>query len=79
MLANITFPAGVTSIGKRAFSGCFSLATVTCLATTPPTLGETVFYRCDALTEIRVPAGSVDAYKAAWSAYADKIVAIPEP
>ena len=76
-LANITFPAGVTSIGKRAFSGCFSLATVTCLATTPPTLGETVFYGCDALTEIRVPAGSVDAYKAAWSAYADKIVAIP--
>ena len=77
MLANITFPAGVTSIGKRAFSGCFSLATVTCLATKPPTLGETVFYRCDALTEIRVPAGSVDDYKAAWSAYADKIVAIP--
>ena len=77
MLANITFPAGVTSIGKRAFSGCFSLATVTCLAMTPPTLGETVFYGCDALTEIRVPAGSVDAYKDAWSAYADKIVAIP--
>lgn len=77
MLANITFPAGVTSIGKRAFSGCSSLATVTCLAETPPTLGETVFYKCDALTEIRVPAGSVDAYKAAWSAYADKIVAIP--
>lgn len=77
MLANITFPAGVTSIGKRAFSGCSSLATVTCLATKPPTLGETVFYGCSALTEIRVPAGSVDAYKAAWSAYADKIVAIP--
>ena len=77
MLANITFPAGVTSIGKRAFSGCFSLATVTCLATKPPTLGETVFYRCDALTAIQVPAASVDDYKAAWSAYADKIVAIP--
>lgn len=76
MLANITFPAGVTSIGKRAFSGCFSLATVTCLATTPPTLSETVFYRCDALTEIRVPAASVDAYKETWFEYADKIKAI---
>lgn len=77
MLANITFPAGVTSIGKRAFSGCSSLATVTCLAETPPTLGETVFYGCPSDLQIRVPAGSVDAYKAAWSAYADKIVAIP--
>ena len=78
-LANITFPAGVTSIGKRAFSGCFSLATVTCLATTPPTLGETVFYGCDALTKIQVPAESVEAYKTApgWSFFADKIEAIP--
>lgn len=77
MLANITFPAGVTSIGKRAFSGCSSLATVTCLAETPPTLGETVFYGCPLDLQIRVPAASVDDYKAAWSAYADKIVAIP--
>ena len=77
MLANITFPAEVTSIGKRAFSGCSSLATVTCLAETPPTLGETVFYGCPSDLQIRVPARSVDAYKAAWSAYADKIVAIP--
>lgn len=79
MLANITFPAGVTSIGKRAFSGCTSLTNVTCQATNPPTLGETVFYGCPLDLQIRVPAGSVDDYKAAWSAYADKIVAIPEP
>lgn len=77
MLGNITFPVGVTSIGKRAFSGCTSLGTVTCLAETPPTLGETVFYGCSALTNIYVPSASVDAYKAAWSEYADKIVAIP--
>lgn len=73
---NITLPAKVTNIGKRAFSGCTSLTTVTSLAETPPTLGENVFYGCSALTNIYVPAGSVDAYKAAWSEYADKIKAI---
>ena len=73
---NITLPAKVTNIGKSAFSGCTSLTTVTSLAETPPTLGETVFYGCSALTNIYVPAGSVDAYKAAWSEYADKIKAI---
>lgn len=75
-LTSINIPEGMTSIGKRAFSGCFSLATVTCLATKPPSLGTDVFKNSSDL-QIRVPAGSVDAYKDAWSAYADKIVAIP--
>lgn len=78
-LASITLPASLTSIGFRAFRYCRSLKTVTCLAATPPGLGTDAFENCDALTEIRVPAGLVDAYQAAseWSNYADKIVAIP--
>ena len=76
-LTSINIPEGVTSIGNNAFAYCTSLTNVTCQATNPPTLGTDVFKNSSALTEIRVPAGSVDAYKAAWSAYADKIVAIP--
>ena len=77
LLTSINIPEGVTSIGNNAFAYCTSLTNVTCLATTPPSLGTDVFKNSSALTEIRVPAGSVDAYKAAWSTYADKIVAIP--
>lgn len=77
-LTSITLPASLTSIGLRAFRHCSSLKTVTCLAATPPGLGTDAFENCYALTEIRVPAASVDDYKAAqyWNYYADKIVAI---
>ena len=78
-LTSINIPEGVTSIGNNAFAYCTSLTNVTCLATTPPSLGTDVFKNSSALTEIQVPAESVDAYQAAseWSNYADKIVAIP--
>lgn len=56
--------------------------TVTILATTPPTLGDGVFGiqtgSGDIATyPIYVPANSVNAYKAAWSQYANRIFAIP--
>jgi hypothetical protein len=71
-LASITIPAGVTSIDSYAFSGCTSLTSIVCLAATPPPM---VFGYAQT---IRVPATSVDTYKAAagWSAYAAKIQAI---
>jgi hypothetical protein len=77
-LAQIELPAGITSIDPAAFNGCSNLALVTCLATTPPTLGRGVFGYTHSTLRIEVPAGSVDAYKAAenWSAYADRIFAI---
>lgn len=68
-----------TTIGNQALSrlgvgsgGC----TMTVMAVIPPTLGTDNF--SNAVT-IYVPAESVEAYKAAanWSAYADKIYAIP--
>ena len=55
------------------------LTSVTLEATTPPTLGTTVFNGTHADLVIYVPAGSVEAYKSAtnWSTYASKIQAIP--
>lgn len=76
-LTSIELPASLTEIRLTAFYSCSKLASITCRAAEPPSLGTHAFENCDALTEIRVPAGSVDDYKAAWSAYADKIVAIP--
>lgn len=76
-LAEITIPASVTSIGDYAFSQNASMETVTCLATTPPTLGRDVFALSTA-SVIKVPAASVAAYKAAdgWKDYASYIVAM---
>lgn len=77
-LASIEIPNSVASIGNSAFKSCSSLASVTIKATTPPTLGTSVFDNNSNLV-IYVPAESVDAYKAAtnWSTYASKIQAIP--
>lgn len=82
--------SGLTSvvIGKKieeiegyAFADCTSLSSVTVKALTPPTLdnlpvGSTVFDNTDPNLVIYVPTESVNAYKSAWSAYADKIQAI---
>ena len=76
-LAEITIPASVTSIGDYAFAQNATMATVTCLATTPPTLGKNVFSLSTG-SVIKVPAASVAAYKAAdgWNVWADIIVAM---
>jgi hypothetical protein len=77
-LTSIEIPASVTSIGESAFEECTDLKTVTVLATTPPELGDYVFDDCHDDLKIKVPAGSVNAYKAAtnWSEYADIIEAL---
>ena len=75
-LTSVTIGDGVTTIGNSAFRFCSSLKSVYCKATTPPSLGSTVFdYNGDG-RKIYVPAESVEAYKAAegWSYYADAIV-----
>jgi hypothetical protein len=75
-LASITLPASLIFIGSNAFP-CQNLATVICNATTPPSLGIGVFIGFHASLVIKVPADSVDEYKAAsgWSDYADRIIA----
>ena len=59
-LTSITIPSGVTTIGKWAFATCSSLATVTCNATTPPTLASSNFGKTDDV--LYVPEASIDAY-----------------
>lgn len=77
-LTSITIPSGVTAIGSYAFNGCYNMASITVEATTPPTLGTSVFDNTNNCP-IYVPAASVEAYKAAanWSNYANRIQAIP--
>lgn len=74
-ISSITLPSTLTSIGNYVFAGN-QIQTVYCKATTPPTMVYNIFER-NPIAKIYVPAGSVNAYKAAdgWKIYADKIFA----
>ena len=76
-LTDVIIGSGVTYIDYGAFSACGSLTRLYCHATTPPTLGQSVFNANVNGRKIYVPASSVDAYKsdATWSSYASDIVA----
>ena len=77
-IKQVTIPDTVTEIGGWAFNYCDQLASITCLAATPPALGTGAFPSSTAGFTITVPAASVAAYKAAtnWSSYADYIVGV---
>ena len=77
-LTSCTIGSGVTSIGEQSFMYCSGLTSITIEATTPPTLGLSVFDDTNDCP-IYVPCDSVDTYKAAtnWSDYASRIQAIP--
>lgn len=77
-IKQIIIPDTVIKIGEIAFSYCDQLASITCLAATPPVLGPNAFSSETAGFTIKVPAASVAAYKAAdgWKDYASYIVAI---
>ena len=64
-LTTITIPANVNYIKYQAFSGCTGLTEIICEATTPPTCEDLVFEGVTNTIPVYVPAGSVDAYKAA--------------
>ena len=66
---------GVTSIGDYAFDGCTGLTSMTVEATNPPSSADIV---SNYNIPLYVPAGSVDAYKAAdeWKKFTN-IQAIP--
>lgn len=78
-LQTVTIPSSVTSIGSNAFNNCYSLYSVSVLATEPPTLSNTNSFNATYLKKIYVPSGSVADYKAAtnWDTFASIIEAIP--
>lgn len=76
-LNTVTLPSTITSIDSHAFSDAASNGlSITIKAITPPILNNT--FKNVSITQIYVPAESVEAYKTAtnWSTYADKIFAI---
>ncbi|MDR2804423.1 MAG: leucine-rich repeat protein, partial [Dysgonamonadaceae bacterium] len=66
-LTSITIPSGVRSIGYRTFAFCYNLTSVTNLNSTPQDINDLfVFLDVDlSKATLYVPAGSVEAYKAA--------------
>ncbi len=82
-LTAITIPDRVATIGYMAFMNCSKLETVTMEGNTPPTLGVSSaqvkdhFTGCKFETEktkgIKVPAGTANAYKTAWTDWTDYI------
>lgn len=76
-LTTLTLPASLTKLGESCFFEMGgSPAELTCLATTPPSADARALERYTGT--IRVPAASLDAYKAAdgWSTVASQIKAI---
>lgn len=78
-LTSVIIGNSVTTIGDNAFQGCTVLKSITCTATTPPTIYNATFQNVPADCAIYVPAASVETYKAAniWSTRAAYIQAIP--
>lgn len=79
-LSSIIIPASVAIIDDNAFSGCTGLNSIMVKATTPPTgtnSDRNMFSNTNDCP-IFVPAESLEAYKSAWSYYADRIQAIQE-
>ena len=73
-LTTLTLPTTVTNIGYRSFDECNALVEIHCKATTPPTLEQYAFEATVNGRKIFVPHASVDAYKVAWSGFAEQII-----
>ena len=70
-LTSITIPEGVTSIGSCAFQSCTSLKEIIVLCSTPPSIIDPFGDTNNA--PIYFPIESWEAYKTAWSMYANRI------
>ncbi len=63
-LKELTLPSTVTMIGSRAFDSNNRFQSITCNATTPPSLGENAFNH-NISTTVKVPLSSIAAYRQA--------------
>ena len=64
-LTTVLLPPSLEEIENSAFKECPSLNRITCLATTPPTLGKNVFEGIPEGAFLYVPSASIDLYKEA--------------
>ena len=71
-LKELTLPSTVTMIGSRAFDSNNRFQSITCNATTPPSLGENAFNH-NISTTVKVPLSSIAAYRQAvgWKNFAN--------
>lgn len=78
-LKSLILPSTITTVNARCFAIASNSCVITCYAATPPNADPLTFTGYKG--KVEVPAGSVDAYKAAsgWSAVAERIEAIPTP
>lgn len=67
-IAQVSLGTGVTTIGANAFYNC-PITAMTCLASTPPTLGSDVFKSTD--FTLTVPHGCKEAYATVWTGFSD--------
>ena len=71
---------GVTNIGQKAFSGCSALTSITCLASTPPTMGASNCFDSStyASATLSVPGAALNTYKSAdWWRMFNTINSLP--
>lgn len=73
----VDLPASVVSIGSEAFAGKESSLEKVTIYATDCTFGEHPFVQ-SILTNVYVPAESLDAYKASYPGYKSQVYAIPE-
>ncbi|MBQ3731382.1 MAG: leucine-rich repeat protein [Muribaculaceae bacterium] len=66
-LLEVTIPRTTATISSGAFSGCTALQTVSCFATTPPTLNNNNVFPSEAYSNatLNVPSAAQSAYQAA--------------
>ena len=58
LIENLKLPTGITYIGQWAFSYCYALTSITCSATTAPTLDEGAFADIAEVGTLTYPSGS---------------------
>jgi hypothetical protein len=63
-LTSVVISKSITNIGDYAFAYCTGLESVTCMAMTPPTLGNKIWYDVDcSKISLYVPANSINTYR----------------
>ena len=72
-LQKVALPYGLKTITAKAFEGCDSLRTINAFGTEIPTLEKDAFESLPEDFVVYVTEGEEDAYRAAWTQYADHI------